>query len=72
MALPLIRDYLEKNSDVSEADAIVLLKKCMEILFYRDARSYPKYQYAILSKDGIKLEGPISVDQNWSLANIAN
>lgn len=40
----------------------------MEVLFYRDARSYPRYVRAILNERGINIEGPIEVPQNWSLA----
>lgn len=41
----------------------------MEVLFYRDGRSYPQYKVAICTKDGgCKVEGPLNVDQNWNLA----
>lgn len=41
----------------------------MEVLFYRDGRSYPQYKVAICSDDGTsRVEGPMNVDQNWGLA----
>ncbi|KAK5647293.1 hypothetical protein RI129_002185 [Pyrocoelia pectoralis] len=72
LALPLIRDALEKNPLLSEGEAVGLLKKCMEVLYYRDARSFPKYQVGIITKDGIKIEGPVDVNQNWQLAHMIN
>lgn len=70
MALPLIRDYMDKNADISEEDAKRLVHKCMEILFYRDARSYPKYQYSIITPGRVVVEGPVHVEQNWNLATM--
>ncbi len=36
---PLMRSAYEANPNMSEADAVALLNKCMQVLFYRDARS---------------------------------
>lgn len=41
----------------------------MEVLFYRDGRSYPHYKVAICTKDGVKVEGPLQIAQNWNLAH---
>lgn len=39
----------------------------MEVLYYRDCRSYAQYKYAICSVgDAAKVEGPYNVAQNWS------
>ncbi|KAK4885997.1 hypothetical protein RN001_002268 [Aquatica leii] len=70
LALPLIRDALEKNPLMSEEEAKALLTKCMEVLFYRDARSYPKYQIGVITDDGVKIEGPLEVSQKWDLAHM--
>ncbi|KAJ8895133.1 hypothetical protein PR048_000458 [Dryococelus australis] len=42
IALPLMRDALEKNPDLDMRQAQELLVKCLEVLYYRDARSFPK------------------------------
>lgn len=69
MATPLLRAAVEKNPNMSEAEARDLVKNCMEVLFYRDARSYPKYQLAVItSEKGAVVEGPFNVLQNWNLA----
>jgi len=69
IALPILRDTLDKNPNITLTEAKGLIHKCMEILFYRDARSYPKYQLGIIDKDeGVKVEGPLTVEQNWNIA----
>uniref|UniRef100_A0A6P7G9K1 Proteasome subunit beta n=1 Tax=Diabrotica virgifera virgifera TaxID=50390 RepID=A0A6P7G9K1_DIAVI len=71
IALPLLRDSLDKNGALNLADAKTLIHKCMEVLFYRDARSFPKYQLGVIDKDdGVSIEGPISVEENWSIAHM--
>lgn len=70
MALPLIRDYLDKHDALSEKEAVDIVQKSMEILYYRDARSFPKYQYSVLNKSGVSMHGPIDVEQNWKLATM--
>lgn len=44
------------------------IKKCMEVLFYRDCRAYNQYKVAVCTKEGSKVLGPINVDQNWEFA----
>ncbi|EFA05833.1 proteasome subunit beta type-4 [Tribolium castaneum] len=71
IAVPLLREALEKNPTPSKAEARALVEKCMEVLYYRDARSYPKYQIATIDEaDGAVVEDLVSVNQNWSLAHM--
>lgn len=71
LAVPLLREALEKNPNPTKQEAKALVMKCMEVLFYRDARSYPKYLIATLDEtDGSEIEGPLSVEQNWHVANM--
>lgn len=42
----------------------------MEVLFYRDAHSYPKYQIGVVTEAGVKIEGPVDVNQKWDLAHM--
>ncbi|KAJ3637339.1 hypothetical protein MTP99_000810 [Tenebrio molitor] len=73
IAVPLLRDALEKNPAPTKAEAIELVEKCMEVLYYRDARSFPKYQIATIDTvDGVVVDGPVSVNQNWNLAHMIN
>ena len=69
IATPLLREAIEKNPNMSEAEARELVKNCMEVLFYRDARSHSKYQLAVITAEkGGVTEGPFDVPQNWNLA----
>lgn len=42
MATPILRKAYEENSQMTKEQAIELLYKVMQVLFYRDARSFPK------------------------------
>jgi len=66
LATPVMRaavDEKTKNGgQLTEADARKILEKCMEILYYRDARAYSKYQIAVVPKDGSAvISGPHEV-----------
>ena len=37
-----MRNAIEKNPNMSEADALALLDRCLKVLYYRDARSLNK------------------------------
>ncbi|XKL59151.1 hypothetical protein PGB90_000167 [Kerria lacca] len=69
IAIPLLRDALEKKPDLNKQEAEELMKKCMEILYYRDARSFNKYELAILTTEGTEFKGPIEIKANWSISN---
>lgn len=70
MALPLLRAALDATPNPTQAEARDLVKKCMEVLFYRDARSFPKYQVAIITKDNVEIDEDVEIPQNWNLAHM--
>lgn len=71
IAIPMIRDALDKNPNISKEEALTLVEKCLEVLYYRDARSFPKFQIGIADKDeGISILGPLNVKQNWEVAHM--
>ncbi|XP_069692600.1 proteasome subunit beta type-4 [Periplaneta americana] len=70
IALPLMREEAEKKPNMTEKDAHKLLVKCLQVLYYRDARSFPKFQLATLTRDGVRVEGPLNVEQNWEVAHL--
>lgn len=45
------------------------IKNSMEVLFYRDCRSYPRYKQVICTADGVHIDGPINVKQEWAFAD---
>ena len=46
MAQPLLRVALKKNPTLTAHTAEKLLMKCLEVLYYRDARSLRRYELA--------------------------
>nr|CAI5869233.1 unnamed protein product [Callosobruchus analis] len=70
---PIIRDFLDKNPNPTLTEAKALVMKCMEILYYRDARSYSKFQIGIMDKEaGSSIEGPLACQENWDIALLAD
>uniref|UniRef100_A0A1B6MSW4 Proteasome subunit beta n=1 Tax=Graphocephala atropunctata TaxID=36148 RepID=A0A1B6MSW4_9HEMI len=70
LALPLMREALEKKPDMTQQEAQHLLVKCMEVLYYRDARAFNKYQIATITPSGIDISEPLSIVGSWSLARV--
>lgn len=69
LAVPLMSDALEKNNKVlTEQQAAEVIDKCMQILFYRDARSFENYRLGTVTEDGVKISEPITVKTNWDIA----
>ncbi|XP_058799138.1 proteasome subunit beta type-4 [Phymastichus coffea] len=69
MATPILAKAYEENKQMSEKEATDLIYQAMQVLFYRDARSFPKYHLGIITKDkGVEIRGPITVDSNWEVA----
>lgn len=52
IALPLMRDALEKNEKLTEEEARAVLIKCLRVLFYRDCRALNKVQSLIKIMNG--------------------
>lgn len=67
LALPIFREQSE-NGPIDEAKAQELIKKSMEVLFYRDCRGYPRYSQANINGQGCDVTKH-EVDQNWELAH---
>jgi len=68
IAVPLLREWTEHKTSLPEAEARQLLEKCLQVLYYRDARSFPKYHLAVVTKEGSKIEGPLEIESDWSIA----
>ncbi|XP_071652488.1 proteasome subunit beta type-4-like isoform X1 [Temnothorax longispinosus] len=69
MATPILRKAYEDNNQMNKEEAIELLYKVMQVLFYRDARSFPKYHLGIVTKEkGVEIQGPLTLDSFWGPA----
>ncbi|XP_035792572.1 proteasome subunit beta type-4-like [Anopheles albimanus] len=72
LALPLLREYSENPAayqTLKQPQATDLMKRVMEVLWYRDCRSDPKYSQAICTTAGVQLDADCFVAQNWDLAH---
>ncbi|KAJ8679944.1 hypothetical protein QAD02_015731 [Eretmocerus hayati] len=71
MATPILAKAYEANKEMTEKEATDLIYKVMQVLFYRDARSFPKYNLAVITKEkGVELKGPITIEHNWEIATM--
>lgn len=74
MGVPLLRQKVDSEDDVKNLDkksAIKLIKECMRILFYRDARSWNKFDMCVLNKSTKKIEFQYGLQcdgMNWNFA----
>lgn len=74
LAQPILRKVVpaeESAMDLGRQQAVDVVKECMKVLFYRDARSMDRYSLAVVTKEGgvelstdEKLEG-----QSWAFAD---
>jgi len=70
LALPLVREHLDGKTLLTQEKASELLRKCMEVLYYRDCRAMSKYSVVVCTKDDAVLHQNLSVSQNWQLATM--
>ncbi|XP_027717836.1 proteasome subunit beta type-4 [Vombatus ursinus] len=70
LAQPLMREILEKKPVLSQAEARELVERCMRVLYYRDARSYNRFEIATVTEKGVEVEGPLSAETNWDIAHL--
>ncbi|XP_014118286.1 PREDICTED: proteasome subunit beta type-4 [Pseudopodoces humilis] len=69
LAQPLLRAALERDRLPSREEARELLERCLRVLYYRDARSFNRYEVAVVTEKGVELEGPLTLEANWDIAH---
>lgn len=73
LAQPIMRKYVpdeESVANVTQEQAVQVIRECMKVLFYRDARSHDAYSLAIVTKDGITLSENEKLEkQSWAFAD---
>ena len=72
LAQPILRRSLPDEASVQnvrQEEAVNLVKECMKVLLYRDARSLDKYSIAVITKDGVSLKEDEKLEnQSWAFA----
>jgi len=72
LAQPIMRKYAATEGDtenMTRDEAVRVVKECMKVLFYRDARSLDRYSLAVVTKDGVELSEDEQLEQqSWAFA----
>lgn len=72
LAQPIMREYVpdeEAATRLERETAIKVVKECMKVLFYRDARSLDSYSLAVVTKDGVEMQENLKLEnQSWEFA----
>ncbi|KYK55432.1 20S proteasome subunit [Drechmeria coniospora] len=72
LAQPIMRRYVpdeDSAKKLSREEAIDIVKECMKVLFYRDARSLDVYSIAVVTKDGVDIKTDEQLEkQSWAFA----
>jgi len=66
IALPLLRNAYHSN--LTKDEAIKLLKDCLTVMYYRDARAHNKIQIGVVTAEGTSISDPIALTTNWDVA----
>lgn len=72
LAQPIMRRHAATEEDAAKLtreEAVEVVKECMKVLFYRDARSLDRYSIAVVTKDGVELKEDEQLEkQSWAFA----
>jgi 20S proteasome subunit beta 7 len=68
IAAPLMRSAWRE--DLTQEEAVKVIKDCMKVLYYRDARSYDKYQIGVVTSTGARIEDLVQIEPDWSVAHL--
>lgn len=63
LARPLMRE--RHRPDMSEEEAVELLKDCLRVCYYRDKNSINKFTLAKVTKDGVSISEPFALETRW-------
>eukprot|EP00850_Spirogloea_muscicola_P016490 SM000134S26933 [mRNA] locus=s134:34180:34703:- [translate_table: standard] len=63
LARPIFR--AEHREDMSEAEGVALLEKCLRVLYYRDKQAINKVQIAKVTEAGVTITKPYALTSEW-------
>jgi len=73
LAQPIMRLHAATEEDAAKLTrekAVEVVKECMKVLYYRDARSLDRYSIAVVTKEGIELKEDEQLEkQSWAFAD---
>ena len=72
LAQPIMRRSVpdeESAAKLTREAAVDIIKECMKVLFYRDARSLDSYSIAVITADGVEIKENEKLEgQSWAFA----
>jgi 20S proteasome subunit beta 7 len=72
LAQPIMRKAVPDEAsvaNVTQEQAVAIVRECLKVLFYRDARSMDRYSLAIITKDGVTMHEDEKLEnQSWQFA----
>ncbi|AEO65502.1 663f0dc2-7d00-433d-8979-22e8dcae8a1d [Thermothielavioides terrestris] len=72
LAQPIMRRHAATDADaaaLSREQAVQIVRDCMKVLFYRDARSLDRYSLAVVTRDGVEISEDERLEQqSWAFA----
>jgi 20S proteasome subunit beta 7 len=77
LALPIMREFLQKKENdiknITQKEAQDTIKKCMEVLYYRDCRAYSRFSEGLVYRADknimVTLESKM-IEENWNVAKL--
>ena len=73
LAQPIMRKHApdeESARKLTRDQAVDVVRQCMKVLYYRDARSLDAYSLAVVTKDGVDLSEDEKLEnQSWAFAD---
>lgn len=71
LAIPLVRENKPRDRDFNFEEASSLIRKAMEVLYYRDTRNISKYTVGACFRNGeCNVGGPYKVNEKWTFASM--
>lgn len=73
LAQPIMRKHAATEEDAAKLtreQAVQVIRDCMKVLYYRDARSWDGYSLAVVTRDGVDVSYDEKLeDQSWAFAD---
>ena len=69
---PIMRRHAQTEDQaaaLTKEQAVSIVRECMKVLFYRDARSLDKYSLAVITKDGVAISQEKLENMSWKFAD---
>ncbi|KAL1871058.1 hypothetical protein VTK73DRAFT_2254 [Phialemonium thermophilum] len=72
LAVPILRRHASTDEQARQLDrdaAVALVRECMKVLYYRDARSLDHYSLAVVTASGVEISSDEKLEnQSWAFA----